>query len=163
MCETPEHRKEVVKKALFGEVLNEQLKENYANLKTFKEKQIFGKVLSDRLVDKYKLWSSKDSAISYKRAQRAHKSTLIPTTQSRQDSVAFKYIKVVRQFYENDDNSRIGAGKRECVTRKGVKKQKRYLLDTIADLYKKFKAESSITISYQTFCRLRPFWIFIPK
>nr|CAI5859698.1 unnamed protein product [Callosobruchus analis] len=157
MCDTPEHRKEVVKKALFGEVLNEQLKENYANLKTLKEKQIFGKVLSGRLVDKYKLWASKNSAISYKRAQRAHQSTLLPTTQSRQDSAAFKYIKVVRKYYEDDENNRIGAGKRECVTRKGVKKQKRYLLDTIGNLYKKFKAETSVKISYQTFCRLRPF------
>nr|CAI5851326.1 unnamed protein product [Callosobruchus analis] len=163
MCDTPEHRKEVVKKALFGEVLNEQLKESYANLKTLKEKQIFGKVLSGRLVDKYKLWASKNSAISYKRAQRAHQSTLLPTTQSRQDSAAFKYIKVVRKYYEDDENSRIGAGKRECVTRKGVKKQKRYLLGTIGNLYKKFKAETSVKISYQTFCRLRPFWVFIPK
>ncbi|KAH9630608.1 hypothetical protein HF086_007032 [Spodoptera exigua] len=39
-------RSEVVKKALFGEVLNAQLKENYANLKTCQEKQIFGKVVS---------------------------------------------------------------------------------------------------------------------
>nr|CAI5824041.1 unnamed protein product [Callosobruchus analis] len=163
MCDTPEDRKEVVKKALFGEVLNEQLKENYANLKTLKEKQIFGKVLSGRLVDKYKLWASKNSTISYKRAQRAHQSTLLPTTQSRQDSTAFKYIKVVRKYYEDDENSRIGAGKRECVTRKGVKKQKRYLLGTIGNLYKKFKAETSVKISYQTFCRLRPFWVFIPK
>ncbi|KAL3274025.1 hypothetical protein HHI36_015443, partial [Cryptolaemus montrouzieri] len=35
---------------------------------------------------------------------------------------------IVRKFYENDNNSRIGAGKRELVTRKGVRKQKRHLL-----------------------------------
>ncbi|KAJ8720841.1 hypothetical protein PYW08_006306 [Mythimna loreyi] len=46
MCDSPDTRREVVKKALFGEVLNAQLKENYANLKTCKEKQIFGKVVS---------------------------------------------------------------------------------------------------------------------
>lgn len=43
MCDLPGARREVVKKALFGEVLNAQLKENYANLKTCTEKQIFGK------------------------------------------------------------------------------------------------------------------------
>ncbi|KAL3282699.1 hypothetical protein HHI36_005873 [Cryptolaemus montrouzieri] len=89
MCDTPETRREVVKKALFGELLNEQLKENYANLKTFKEKQIF-----------------------------------VPTVQTRRGSVASKYFQTVRKLYENDDNSRIGAGKRECVTRKGVEKQR---------------------------------------
>ena len=65
MCDSPETRREVVKKALFGEVLNAQLKENYTNLKTCKEKQIFGKVVSGKLIHKYKLWRSKDSSISY--------------------------------------------------------------------------------------------------
>lgn len=70
--------------------------------------------------------------------------------------------KTVRKFHQQDEVSRLGAGKRECVTRKGVKKQKRYLLDTMLNLHKKFK-EDNFNISYQTFCRLRPFWVSIPK
>ncbi|KAL3287654.1 hypothetical protein HHI36_002121 [Cryptolaemus montrouzieri] len=139
MCDTPETRREVVKKALFGEVFNEQLKENYANLKTLKEKQIFGEVVSSILIDKHKLWKCDGSAISYKRFQKSSRqSTLVPNVQTRRGRVPSKYFQTVRKFYENDDNSRIGAGRRECVTRKGVKKQKRYLLDSIANLYEKF-------------------------
>lgn len=65
LCDTPSTRKDVVKKALFGEVLNKQLKENYADLKTQKEKEIFGKVVSGKIVKKYKLWRIKDSATLY--------------------------------------------------------------------------------------------------
>lgn len=163
MCDSPETRREVVKKALFGEVLNAQLKENYANLKTCKEKQIFGKVVSGKLIHKYKLWRSKDSAISYKIIQKSpRQSGLVPKLRTRKDKISSDCITTVRAFYENDDNSRLGAGKRECLTRKGVKKQKRYLSDSIANLYKKFQAEH-FKISYTTFCRLRPFWVITPN
>ncbi|KAF9410992.1 hypothetical protein HW555_010124 [Spodoptera exigua] len=138
MCDSPVTRSEVVKKALFGELLNAQLKENYANLKTCQEKQIFGKVVS------------------------ARQSVLVPKLRTRKEKISSDCIKTVRTFYENDDNSRLGAGKRECLTRKGVKKQKRYLSDSIANLYKKFQAEH-FKISYTTFCRLRPFWVITPN
>lgn len=163
MCESSETRREVVKKALFGEVLNAQLKENYANLKTCKEKQIFGKVVSGKLIHKYKLWRSKDSSISYKLMQKsARQSVLVPNLRTRKGKISSDCINTVRSFYENDDNSRLGAGKRECLTRKGVKKQKRYLSDSILNLYKKFQAEH-FKISYTTFCRLRPFWVITPN
>ncbi|CAH1113315.1 unnamed protein product [Psylliodes chrysocephalus] len=125
MGDVPETRKEVVKKAIFSEILNEQLKENYAQLKTFKEKQIFGKVMSGTIVNKYKLWRNKESAISYKRIQKsARQSTLVPTAQTRLGCITSQSIKTVRKFYETDDNSRIGAGKRECITRNVVKNKK---------------------------------------
>lgn len=56
----------------------------------------------------------------------------------------------------------MGAGKKECITRKTVKKQKKYLLDTVFNLYKKF-ITGHLKISYQTFCRLRPFWVVKPN
>ncbi|KAF9422065.1 hypothetical protein HW555_002086 [Spodoptera exigua] len=139
MCDSPVTRSEVVKKALFGELLNAQLKENYANLKTCQEKQIFGKV---RYYDRWR--------------------EQVPKLRTRKEKISSDCIKTVRTFYENDDNSRLGAGKRECLTRKGVKKQKRYLSDSIANLYKKFQAEH-FKISYTTFCRLRPFWVITPN
>ncbi|CAG9577518.1 unnamed protein product [Danaus chrysippus] len=163
MCVTPSTRKDVVKKALFGEVLNKQLKENYAGLQTQKEKHIFGKVISGELVEKYKLWRSQESVVSYKRLQKIKNLSLLPTTRTRLPLIASEHMKIVQNFYENDDNSRIGAGKRECVTKNRVKKQKRYLLDTLTNLYQKFKSNHSGLISYQTFCRLRPFWVVTPK
>ncbi|CAG9577524.1 unnamed protein product [Danaus chrysippus] len=143
MCVTPSTRKDVVKKALFGEVLNKQLKENYAGLQTQKEKHIFGKVISGELVEKYKLWRSQESVVSYKRLQKIKNLSLLPTTRTRLPLIASEHMKIVQNFYENDDNSRIGAGKRECVTKNRVNKQKRYLLDTLTNLYQKFKSNHS--------------------
>lgn len=163
MCDTPETRTDLVKKALFGEVLNKQLKENYAGLRTQKEKDIFGRVVSGAIVKKYKLWRVQNSAISYKRLQKSKNHSLLPVKRTRQAFISKEHLKTVQNFYDNDDNSRICAGKRECVTRNGVKKQKRYLLDTISNLYKKFWNNNSGLISYQTFCRLRPFWVVAPK
>lgn len=45
MLDKPDQRKEVVKKALFGDVISKQLKENYSTLKRTKERQIFKKLL----------------------------------------------------------------------------------------------------------------------
>ncbi|KAF9798760.1 hypothetical protein SFRURICE_021557, partial [Spodoptera frugiperda] len=54
MLEEPDQRKEVVKKALFGDVISKQLKENYSTLKRTKEKQIFKKVVTGSIVQKYR-------------------------------------------------------------------------------------------------------------
>nr|CAI5825839.1 unnamed protein product [Callosobruchus analis] len=56
----------------------------------------------------------------------------------------------------------MAAGKKEFITRKTVKKQKRYLLDTVLNLFKKF-VTGNLKISYQTFCRLRPFLVVKPN
>lgn len=112
MCDTPETRADVVKKALFGEILNKQLKENYAGLKTQKEKDIFGRVVSGAIVKKYKLWRVENSAVSYKRLQKAKNHSLLPIKRTRQAFISKKHLKTVQNFYDNDDNSRIGAGKR---------------------------------------------------
>ncbi|KAK6182417.1 hypothetical protein SNE40_010116 [Patella caerulea] len=45
-------------------------------------------------------------------------------------------------------------------TRNKIKKQKRFLTDTLKDLHVKFLSEQPIAkLSYSLFCRLRPFWI----
>ncbi|CAK1554370.1 unnamed protein product [Leptosia nina] len=101
MCDSSVTRRKVVKKALFGEVFNAQLKENYSNLKTCKEKQIFGKVVSGELIHMYKLWRSKDSSISYKTVQKStRRSVLVSTLRTRKDKISSDCIKTVRSFYE---------------------------------------------------------------
>ncbi|CAH0407914.1 unnamed protein product [Chilo suppressalis] len=72
--------------------------------------------------------------------------------------------KLVKEYYEDDINSRIGAGKKQCVKKYGIQKQKRYMLDSIKNLHKKFLEENPlIKISYVTFSRLRPFWVYLPR
>lgn len=68
----------------------------------------------------------------------------------------------VKMFFESDDVSRMCPGKKDCVTVKKVKKQKRLLLDSLKNLHAKFCESSSYKIGYSTFCTLRPFWVRIP-
>ncbi|GBP66217.1 TBC1 domain family member 4 [Eumeta japonica] len=53
--------------------------------------------------------------------------------------------------------------KKECITRKKNKKQKRYLLDSLKNLHQKFLNTSLVKIGYDSFCKLRPFCVVVPK
>lgn len=65
----------------------------------------------------------------------------------------------VIKFLEEDENSRLAPGKKDCKTFKKVKKQKRYINDTMLNLHKKFVSSISYSISYSLFCRYRPFYV----
>lgn len=114
MAESPEFRKELVKKALFGEVLKEQLQENFSEMKTRTKKKNFTKIVSGKLVDKYKLWRIENSGVlTYKRVKNAKLSHGL-----RKNKLSDECAKSVVQFYENDSNSRLGAGKKEYMYNK---------------------------------------------
>lgn len=68
----------------------------------------------------------------------------------------------VKSFFKRDDVSRITTGRKQTITRHKVKRQKRFLVDTIKNLHKKFLSEDSNRISYSLFCQLRPFWVVHP-
>lgn len=71
---------------------------------------------------------------------------------------------LIKRFFDDDINSRICAGKKEYVKKYGIQKQKLYLLDSVKSLRKKFLHENpKKNISYVTFSRLRPFWIYLPR
>ena len=68
--------------------------------------------------------------------------------------------KKIRRFLEEDINSSQAPGKKETVTRGKIKMQKRYLNDTLLNLYKGFiEKYPDCKLSYTSFCRLRPFWV----
>nr|CAH7725040.1 unnamed protein product [Callosobruchus chinensis] len=69
---------------------------------------------------------------------------------------------LVETFLEDDKYSRLAAGKKEFIKWKKLKKQKRYRLDTLRNLHKKF-VKTGTAISYSMFARLRPFWVVAPK
>lgn len=71
--------------------------------------------------------------------------------------------KHVVDFLEKDYNSRLCPGKRDTVTRKQDKGQKRYLNDSLKNVLKDLCAEHIKKTSYSTFCKCRPFWIMFPK
>lgn len=155
MSEDITKKKELVKKALFGEVIKTQLEENYTKLKTHEERNKFKQVISGNLVDKYKLWRIKNKAVTYKKT--GHNLTNKKINKSK---IIIQGL--VQKFFEDDSNSRQAAGKKEFVSRKQVKKQKRYLLDTMKNLHKKFLKTTPCVISYSLFTRLRPFWVVPP-
>lgn len=70
----------------------------------------------------------------------------------------------IHNFYIDDDNSRMCPGKKEYITRGKVRKQKRYLSESILNLHKKFKKmHPNYIVSYSHFWKLKPFWVVIPN
>jgi len=55
------------------------------------------------------------------------------------------------------------AGRKDCITRGSVKKQKRLLVDTIGNLYDRFLSEHEEKVSYAAFCKLLPFCVVLPR
>ena len=81
----------------------------------------------------------------------------------QKNKIGERLIRVVTEFRERDDNSRIKAGKQGTITRKNVKKQKRLLNDELVNLHAKFQSEHvDINISYSLFCKLRPVCVIKP-
>ncbi|XP_072384718.1 uncharacterized protein [Diabrotica undecimpunctata] len=70
---------------------------------------------------------------------------------------------VISSFFEKDEVSRLCPGKKDTVTYKKIKKQKRYLNDSLKNLFILFKAKHpEVKVSYSRFCRFRPFWVLFP-
>lgn len=80
-----------------------------------------------------------------------------------QDNGKESLKKEVECFLEDDESSRLTAGKKETITRNKQKKQIRLLNDTMQNLHKKFKLNINRKISYSLFCKYRPFWVLIPN
>ena len=69
--------------------------------------------------------------------------------------------KIVRDFFERDDVSRLTAGVKQTITRLKVKK--RIMNDSMKNPYKTFiEGQKLVKINYTSFCRLRPFWVVSP-
>lgn len=73
------------------------------------------------------------------------------------------YVEKVQQFYTDDANSTVSAGKKDFLTKNKIKMQKRFLNAPLRSLYQKFLSEANVRISYSHFCKLRPFWTVFPK
>ncbi|CAH2086899.1 unnamed protein product [Euphydryas editha] len=67
----------------------------------------------------------------------------------------------ITKFYTRDDVSRNTAGKKEVRTKNKEKVQIRYLLDTLLDTFKKYKAEGG-RYSFTTFYLNKPFFVLSP-
>lgn len=70
-------------------------------------------------------------------------------------------IAEITKFYTRDDISRNTAGKKEVRTKNKEKVQIRYLLDTLQDTFKKYKAEGG-RYGFTTFYVHKPFYVLSP-
>nr|CAI5845063.1 unnamed protein product [Callosobruchus analis] len=96
LAEDPDTRVEVVKKALFGEVLEKQLSKNMSNLKTTSEKRIANKILLGPIVEENKIWKTGNRIITYKKVWHSQKLNKINQRRLK----TFKYA--VQHFLEDD-------------------------------------------------------------
>lgn len=145
----------VRKKLLFTECLIKQVKERKKNNSAMKhcEVKAIRSIVGGTYVKKYKILNIASEVATFKNRSKC------------KASISTEEKEKVKLFLEEDIHSRCAAGKKECITKYGIKKQKRYLLDSLKNLYKKYceTCTKEKRISYTTFCRLRPFWIVSPK
>lgn len=78
-------------------------------------------------------------------------------------TIKIKEALAIRKYFLNDQVSKMMPGKKDFVKRRGVKMQRRILLDTLENLHMKFTEETKLKMSYTTFTRCRPFWVERPK
>ncbi len=64
----------------------------------------------------------------------------------------------VEKFFQDDEVTTLSPCKGDQIVKRKVKKQKRYLSNSLQYLFKKFCEKSPFVISYSSFCKLRPFW-----
>ncbi|KAH9639652.1 hypothetical protein HF086_009105 [Spodoptera exigua] len=118
------NKKEEVKKALvFAEVMKNNLESNYEKLKTNEEQKVFKENIEParKTLKNYKMLTK---IIQPKLARKVNLSRKLNETK-------YKVQEDIKLFFESDDNTRMAAGKKECITRKKEKKQKR---NTILDV-----------------------------
>ncbi|KAF9408110.1 hypothetical protein HW555_012084, partial [Spodoptera exigua] len=93
-----------------------------------------------------------------------HKNKLTPGFIKKKISPEKRKIhNLVKSFYEDDENSKQCPGKQDYITRHKLKKQKRYLTDSLKNLHRKYLDSGLPPISYVTFTRLKPFWVLQPS
>lgn len=135
-------------------VLSNAIKERYKTVKSREEKRLIQSVLQTRIV--------KESRMQIELVR----DTLGVDRPLTYKSVLPKHTDLVRkihQFFLRDDVTRATAGKKETVTHKKKKVQKRFLLDSMKNLYKAFlKENSGLKCHYSYFTKHRPFYVKPP-
>lgn len=121
-----------------------------AKYKADKAKQGVVNILTGKLIKKYKFKKLCEQMIGF--SYKAWK----PQNRARQTSLAEINKRAARQFYLRDDVSRQTLGKKNTITLRKIKKQRRFFCDSQKNLHRKFVAEHGQNISYAFFCRERP-------
>ncbi|CAH0558569.1 unnamed protein product [Brassicogethes aeneus] len=137
------------------EILSNAIKKRYQNIKSRKEKYAIQKIFEEQAVK-----------CSRQKKQLIQECLAVDQGYIRKTQPLLKKKALstkIKDFFERDDISRATAGKKETVSLKKNKMQKRYLLDNMKNLYLSFKRENpALKCSYKTFTRYRPFYVLLP-
>ena len=152
------------KKLLFGEVLVSQLQHNLSRCKSARDKQLFTRVIAGNLLKKYKLLKVSSSLISPRCSRQYGNTHSLNYHRNKKCNALQDEVKTaVSSFFEEDANSCMAPGKNDTITCKNVKKQKRYLVDSLENLHTNFLKSHKFRILYTSFCHLKPFWVVQPN
>lgn len=138
------------------------MKHTISQLHTRREKNVIASVVSNLFSGKMrapdKELSSRDN---YYTKSQTNKFRIFKTVDRRQ---TWKEIKnSVVNFYLEDENSLLAPGVRDFVTKNKRNMRKRYMVNTIENLYKKYCNTSGQNISKAIFYNMRPFWVVKKK
>ncbi|KAK0133284.1 hypothetical protein N1851_031198 [Merluccius polli] len=135
------------------------IKDTFATTKKKTHRQVMARLVTGRILKKYGLQKEISAAL---RVSRKWKKNLVDG-KMRYRSLCSRLQDKVIAFLTMDESSRLTAGKAQTITRAKIKKQKRFLNDTLRNLHRKFLTEHPhLSISYSLFCRMRPFWVVSP-
>ncbi|KAL4705686.1 hypothetical protein ACJJTC_018759 [Scirpophaga incertulas] len=133
--------------------LTNAIRNHYKKINNIKDKKIVKQIFQERSI----LNSRMKTAI-------IRESLGIDQIKMRQSAPRLPILReTIKCFFDRDDVSRATAGKRETVTYKNIKMQKRYLIDSMKNLYRTFKKENpKMLCSYSYFAKHRPFYVKTP-
>ena len=125
--------------------------------------QTLHSIVSGKITKKYKCLRLLSAKTGLGRRQLGTVKTKVqPNITSKRCNKLEKHKEDVITFMKREDNSRMQPGKDDAKRlKKGMKVQIHILTDYLKNLYLKFKAEHPhIDISFTTFCRTRPSYIY---
>ena len=149
---------------LMHQVLVEQIKTKFNTTKQERLKQIYARLVTGKLVRKYRLQNAFQETFGFSSKRFKHQldngNGFIRKTVA---SKTVRYGQRIANFYGRDDVSQCTTGKKDTVTKKQQKQQRRLLCDTLKHLHIKFLAENpDVNISYTLFSSMRPFFVRFP-
>ena len=127
------------KTRLMVEVITKNMKERLLESQKERDRHSISRIVQLDFLKRYRLLErfSFMTGISTHRLRKLNK-TEGYRKKSRSETWRATTIREIQAFLEMDISSTLAPGKKDTITRKGLKKQKRYLNDTLKNLHKKF-------------------------
>lgn len=157
------NKSKIMKNLAFSTAVTLSVKRRYQESKSNKEKQYIRKLLQGHM-KKYKMQRMASLVIGLPNRRKNGMTDGKGVVYQRKlhNSLGRRLSEVVKAFLKRDDNSRITTGKKDTITRHGIKMQRRILTETMKRLHSKYLEEDNPKIGFSLFCRLRPFYIVSP-